>query len=142
MIKRLSGFLRRHPVMAGVGGVFLALVIIGAFTDPPPAPVTPPVAASPPPVRPTKLEPCGEEFDAYVMAQTFVSARLRSPRTAHFPTRRNAKIVQTARCEWTVTSYVDAQNGFGGETRTPYVVEMTAPETGDTWTVKTVTLVE
>ncbi len=63
------------------------------------------------------------DSEAYVMAQGFVKAMLKSPKTADFPfldySHRNL-----GDGKWIIQSYVDSQNGFGAMIRTQYQVEM------------------
>jgi hypothetical protein len=61
-----------------------------------------------------------DEIDAYVMAQQFVTRRLRSPSTADFPTYDESFVTSHANSEYTVRAYVDAQNAFGATIRTRF----------------------
>ncbi len=60
---------------------------------------------------------------AYITAQSFVKAMLKSPKTADFPfldySHRNL-----GDGKWIIQSYVDSQNGFGAMIRTQYQIEM------------------
>jgi hypothetical protein len=62
------------------------------------------------------------------MAQKLVTQQLRSPSTATFPP--SADVTPTAR-GWRVSSYVDAQNGFGANIRSHWSAELTAQ--GNEW---------
>lgn len=53
---------------------------------------------------------------AEIMAERFVKEELRCPATASFPA---ADAVRSGD-GWRVTSYVDSQNGFGANVRTPW----------------------
>lgn len=67
---------------------------------------------------------CGaSNGQAMATAQTFVRQRLKSPSSARFPSGTRG-VSSTSDCRYTVRSYVDAQNGFGAELRTHYVVRM------------------
>lgn len=61
----------------------------------------------------------GDRYGAFTVCQDQVSAQLRSPSTADF-----ASIVESnvngSRGIWHVSSYVDAQNGFGAMIRTSW----------------------
>ena len=79
--------------------------------------------------------PCGTTGDAYHMAKKFVSGRLRAPRTAEFP-RLGATGVfvrEENECLYTVTGYVDAQNGFGAMIRTRYTMVVRKARGQDSW---------
>lgn len=60
-----------------------------------------------------------------VMAETFVARSLKSPSTADFGPSSQAHIVDMEECVYEVTSYVDAQNGFGGTIRSGFTLNMT-----------------
>jgi hypothetical protein len=85
---------------------------------------------------------CNDEVGAYVMSQTFVKRQLKAPSTADFPTMGidDVSVSSSGHCEFTVVAYVDAQNSFGAKLRTPYVAVVKAPETGDEWTLKSLSL--
>lgn len=59
---------------------------------------------------------------AAVMCKTYVKTKLTAPGTADFPWAMDT----TSKGEWqyVVSSYVDAQNGFGGEVRTYFMCDM------------------
>lgn len=64
---------------------------------------------------------CGERQVpmAFVMIQKPVRAKLRSPSTASFPYKPTVGM-PLDKCRFRITSYVDAQNGFGAMIRTPW----------------------
>lgn len=82
---------------------------------------------------------CSDTGTAYMMAQEAVSARLRAPSTARFPGmfRDGVSVRRTGECGFVVTGYVDAQNGFGAQIRSQFIVTLRGP-TGDedTWAVE------
>jgi hypothetical protein len=64
-------------------------------------------------------------YDACYMSQRFVTARLKAPASADFPSCREALITPQANGapgqRYTVSSYVDSQNSFGAKLRNNYV---------------------
>lgn len=70
---------------------------------------------------------------AYAMSQTFVERRLRAPGKAEFPWMSEAEIIELGDCRFEIQSYVDAENAFGGEVRTPYVAVVSSADNGQTW---------
>lgn len=65
-----------------------------------------------------------DRFDAIVIARKIVSDKLQSPSTAKFCGNSD----YTVKCSgnaWTVSGYVDAQNGFGAELRSQFTVGFT-----------------
>jgi hypothetical protein len=65
------------------------------------------------------------KIEAYTMAEQFVQKRLKAPSTAKFPYSSEATIdYDSGTKEWTVNSYVDAQNSFGAMMRTNYTVKV------------------
>jgi len=66
-----------------------------------------------------EINPAELDSEAFVISQHFVKQRLRSPSTADFPFLDYTSVhLDSGR--YKVTSYVDAQNAFGGEVRTYY----------------------
>ena len=65
------------------------------------------------------------EIAAFVASQSFVKPRLKAPSTSVFPyiTSDGVTVSPTGSCKYAVLGYVDAQNGFGAQIRTRYVVE-------------------
>jgi hypothetical protein len=70
--------------------------------------------------------------EAYVMCQGFVKDRLRAPGTAEFPPSARADVDELAGDAWRVRAWVDAENAFGGEVRTPFECRV-AYEGGGEW---------
>jgi hypothetical protein len=79
------------------------------------------------PDTPTKTGPADYEIRA--AAQTFIERQLKSPGSASHSSRADIKPLTPN--VWTVTSYVDSQNGFGALLRTNYSMDLSY--TGDTW---------
>lgn len=74
---------------------------------------------------------CNDKITAYVMTHGPVKSRLKSPKSASFPTFRAAEVVSTGHCEFSVSAYVDAENSFGANIRTPYFAKIKyVPESG------------
>jgi hypothetical protein len=68
-----------------------------------------------------------------IMSKHFVEKHLRAPSTAKFPGKAEQQAYIDT-CTWHVRSYVDAQNGFGGTVRTPYLIKMRYDPQTDRWT--------
>lgn len=68
---------------------------------------------------------CNDKVSAWTMAEQMVEAQLRAPSTADFPWYREEWVRPTGDCSFTVTGYVDAQNGFGAMIRSNWVVVLT-----------------
>lgn len=64
------------------------------------------------------------KIDAALICEQFVENQLKAPSTAKFQNSYDAK-VSVSNGEYTVTSYVDSQNGFGAMIRTTYVCTVT-----------------
>lgn len=81
------------------------------------------------------MEACKDRFSAHYMAKQFVTARLRAPKTAEFPSQSEVLIVPLGGCSHSVSGYVDSQNGFGALIRTRYtaIVKSTG---GDKWVLE------
>lgn len=65
-----------------------------------------------------------DSFTAFVAAQQEVEELLKSPSTAEFCDIDDASITRSGD-RWTITGYVDAQNGFGATLRKKFFVEVT-----------------
>lgn len=78
---------------------------------------------------------CSNDVPAYVMAQSFVEARLKAPSTAKFPaiTANGVQTEYLGNCTHKIVGYVDAQNGFGAMLRTRYSVKLKNDPAKDTW---------
>jgi hypothetical protein len=90
-------------------------------------------AYSSPPLSPKTAS----RSDACYMAQKFVKDQLKAPATAHFAS--DCQATQAAGT-WTVSAYVDAQNGFGALLRNDYSVNMSYSPTTDRWTLVSLSL--
>ncbi|MBU1279520.1 MAG: hypothetical protein KJ699_01885 [Alphaproteobacteria bacterium] len=78
---------------------------------------------------------CGDRYsvEAFVMSQRPVTATLRAPATADFPSINSANITRADGCRYIVNSYVDAQNGFGAQIRTNYRAVMQRDPDDGSW---------
>lgn len=61
------------------------------------------------------------DYDVIYIAETIVKKNLKSPSTADFCSSRECKVSKSGDV-WTVTGWVDAQNGFGATIRSDYTV--------------------
>lgn len=59
-------------------------------------------------------------YNAAFACQTAVRDRLKAPAGAEFQAPRHSEIVTLAAGRYQISSYVDAQNGFGAKVRTAY----------------------
>lgn len=66
------------------------------------------------------------DFEAYLMAKHFVEATLVAPTTAEFPSTFMDDPFTVSKNDnlYTVSSYVDSQNGFGAMIRTYYTIQL------------------
>ena len=65
------------------------------------------------------------------MAKTAVKDNLKSPSTAKFPTYNNATIKSEGNNVFTISSYVDAQNGFGATIRSNFIAKIKVNDAAD-----------
>lgn len=78
----------------------------------------------------------GSDIGAWVVCQQAVDAQLKSPSTAEYPSRREASLSKSGDT-WTYTSYVDAENSFGAQMRTPWTCTATHTS-GENYNVRAV----
>ena len=85
---------------------------------------------------------CGNTSMAYVMSQNFVKQRLKSPSSAQFPSTvdRDVVIRPIAGCNFEVSAYVDAKNGFGAPLRSYYSAKMSYDRASKMWRAVELTL--
>lgn len=75
-----------------------------------------------------EVPPCEDKVGAFVISQTFIKQKLKSPRTAIFPsiTENSVEIenvgMKNGRCQIMVKMPVDAQNSFGALVRETFYV--------------------
>lgn len=70
---------------------------------------------------------------AVLAAHDLIKEQLRSPASAQGPTSHKASgvsVALTGQCRWTISSYVDSQNGFGAMLRTRYLAVVRAEGDG------------
>lgn len=65
------------------------------------------------------------EVDALLNSRTFVERSLKAPSTAEFASSGKSTVVKINDTTFTVVSYVDAQNSFGGMMRSKYSCQIT-----------------
>jgi len=75
---------------------------------------------------------CVSGLTAFVYSKYFVEQRLSSPSTADFPFS-DYTTSYLGDCTHMVSSYVDAQNGFGATVRTYYKARMQYNKSQDEW---------
>ena len=80
----------------------------------------------------------GDQIGAWVAIQQAVEQRLTSPSSAKFPFGGHRSVKHLGGGRYSVSSYVEAQNGFGATVRTPFsgIVE----STGTGWRVESMSL--
>jgi hypothetical protein len=73
-----------------------------------------------------RAKDCKNTTLAFVMSQEFVRRRLKAPSTAEFPYITNDQVAVSTKadCTFRVIAWVDAQNGFGAQIRSRYVVDL------------------
>jgi len=73
-----------------------------------------------------RAKDCKNTTLAFVMSQEFVRRRLKAPSTAEFPYITNDQVAVSTKadCTFRVVAWVDAQNGFGAQIRSRYVVDL------------------
>lgn len=78
--------------------------------------------------------PAPKAIDACAMSHVFIKQQLKSPSTADFAVcdEPDTVVAHTGN-QWTVRSYVDAQNSFGAQLRNDYAVEMLYLPSTDKW---------
>ena len=74
----------------------------------------------------------GDKAGAYVMSQSFVERKLRSPSSADFPWYDPSFVTDLGGGRFRVSAYVDAQNAFGAQVRTHYTCVLETRD-GNTW---------
>ena len=118
-------------------GLFFLIVLIGGSSDQPRPRSAPREAEATAPAEP------GSETDAFIMSRRFVEDRLKAPRTARFPHSFDDQvhIESLGKGRWRVRAFVDAENSFGGEVRTPYKCVLRTTD-GETWYPEVVELYE
>lgn len=94
------------------------------------------------PDRAAKERAEGAPDDAASMCQGFVKDRLVAPSTAKFPSVYSAetKTDKLGPGHYRVRSYVDAQNSFGAQIRTPYVCEVKKIPDRNEWQLRNISM--
>lgn len=64
------------------------------------------------------------KWDAALMSQKFIEPRLKAPASAKFQDFSDAAVAHMGGGVYTVSSYVDSQNGFGAMLRTHYTCRL------------------
>lgn len=107
----------------------------------------PAAAANPPELSAAQRranEKCEDRHLAFIMSQSFVERRLRSPKSAEFPrfSDSEVRVNYVGDCTFEVRAYVDAQNAFGALLRTNYFVKLRNQKGTDEWIASDVQLLE
>jgi hypothetical protein len=78
---------------------------------------------------------CANKTMAFVMSQEFVKRNLKAPSTAEFPWYTDDQVAVSLRpdCGFRVIGWVDAQNGFGAQIRSRYLVDLKYLGDAETW---------
>lgn len=86
---------------------------------------------------------CKDTAMAFVMSQTFVKRNLKAPSTAKFPWITDDQVAISTKpdCGFRVIGWVDAQNGFGAQIRSKYVVDLKyLDDEAGTWQLTDITI--
>ena len=79
----------------------------------------------------------GDEGGAIAYCHQFVEQQLKSPDSADFPGNGEHDVTTiTEGEEWSVSSYVDAENSFGASLRTDWTCGISYDEATGTWTLE------
>jgi hypothetical protein len=81
------------------------------------------------------VEKCADKTVAFVMSQEFVRRNLKAPSTAEFPWYTDDQVAVSTKpgCAFRVIAWVDAQNSFGAQIRSVYIVDMKYNDDAGTW---------
>lgn len=82
-------------------GIFVFFVLVGIMSN-----------------EPDSKEP--DKLTAYSASEEFVKKNLKAPSTAKYPRYDESFVTDLGGGRFSVSAYVDAQNGFGAQTRTQY----------------------
>jgi hypothetical protein len=72
-----------------------------------------------------------DQLDAYVDIEQYVKSQLKAPASAEFPAASTPYTTKLNDSTYSVTSYVDAQNGFGAKIRSYYTCRITYHTNGE-----------
>ena len=86
---------------------------------------------------------CEDDIAAFVMANGFVEKTLKAPATADFASYTDPGVGVTrstganGTCEFTVRTFVDAENSFGAKLRNNFIVRVTPdPADENSWLLR------
>lgn len=120
--KRTQSVRKALLIAAGLIAVLIAITVIYQILlgSAPSAPQKPRAAEA-------KVSYCENGRRATIVAHRLVTRRLKSPKTAEFPSYDEAITRHMGNCVHRVISYVDSQNGFGAMIRTTFAatIDMT-----------------
>lgn len=83
--------------------------------------------------------PGNDKISAMVTCEKFVRDRLKAPATTTFT---GLRMMDRGEHHWSVTGYVDAQNGFGALIRNQFGCELTFEGLGKPWSASAVTITQ
>lgn len=72
------------------------------------------------------------KLDAWVCMQNIVSAKLKNPAGAKFPSYKSSYVTSLGSNDYKIEAYVDATNGFGATIRTYFTCTLTLTGSGYT----------
>lgn len=126
------GISTKRSAIISIGGGFIAACVAAIIVGP-----SKPVGA-------TAWQSEDESTMAYIAMEDFVKRRLKAPSTAEFPgvfDGRTEHVKSLGDQRYIISSYVDAQNAFGGMMRNSFrgEVQQTSP---DRWQLNSLTLSE
>lgn len=73
-----------------------------------------------------------KKLDAWVCMQNIVSAKLKNPSGAKFPSYKSSYVTSLGSNDYKIEAYVDATNGFGATIRTYFTCTLTLTGSGYT----------
>lgn len=73
-----------------------------------------------------------KKIDAWVCMQDIVSAKLKNPAGAKFPSYKSSYVTSLGSNDYKIEAYVDATNGFGATIRTYFTCTLTLTGSGYT----------
>ncbi|KPM65568.1 hypothetical protein HB13667_11655 [Pseudomonas putida] len=84
-----------------------------------------------------QVRDCGNTTLAFVMSQNFVKQRLKSPASANFPYVNDSgvDVFADGACGYSVSAYVDSQNGFGAMIRSSYQAKISYDRKTKLWSL-------
>lgn len=139
----LSAGVSQIPEREPEGPVWVEMAVAVVEPEPVPEPLPEPEPEPDPEPEPEPEpepdpDPEEERIAAVLACEDFVTDRLVAPATAGFPGTWDEEHVQVhvQGRRYTVSSHVDAENGFGAQVRTPFICEVRLSQDGSTWRLR------